>query len=257
MDIRKYNRQAWDTEVRRGNRWTVPVDSEVIRRARAGDWSVVLTPRQPVPRDWFGSLAGARCLCLACGGGQQGPVLSAAGAQVTVFDNSPAQLAQDRLVADREGLSIETVEGDMADLSVFPERQFDLIVHPCSNTFVSDVKPVWQEAHRVLRPGGRMMAGFTNPIEFIFDFAKAERGELEVRHAIPYSDLASLSPAELAVFTDRNEPLCFGHSLEDQIGGQLAAGFVLTAMYEDRQENHTLSRYIAPYIATLAEKPRS
>jgi len=31
--------------------------------------------------------------CLASGGGQQGPVLAAAGAHVTVFDNSPRQLA--------------------------------------------------------------------------------------------------------------------------------------------------------------------
>ena len=80
-------------------------------------------------------------LCLASGGGQQGPILAAAGANVTVFDNSPRQLAQDRLVADREGLAIETVLGDMADLSAFPDARFDLIVHPVSNVFVPDVRP--------------------------------------------------------------------------------------------------------------------
>jgi 2-polyprenyl-3-methyl-5-hydroxy-6-metoxy-1,4-benzoquinol methylase len=69
-------------------------------------------------------------LCLASGGGQQGPILAAAGARVTVFDNSPQQLAQDRFVARREGLTLETVEGDMRDLSVFADVSFDLIVHP-------------------------------------------------------------------------------------------------------------------------------
>jgi hypothetical protein len=54
-------------------------------------------------------LAGIEVLCLASGGGQQGPILAAAGAKVTVFDNSANQLVQDRLVADRDGLTIETV----------------------------------------------------------------------------------------------------------------------------------------------------
>ena len=40
-----------------------------------------------MPADWFGDLAGAPVLCLASGGGQQGPLLAAAGARVTVFDN--------------------------------------------------------------------------------------------------------------------------------------------------------------------------
>ena len=88
-----YNRAAWDREVDRGNEWTSPAGPEVIARARAGDWSVVLIGYEPVPRDWFpAELAGTALLCLASGGGQQGPVLAAAGADVTVFDNSPRQL---------------------------------------------------------------------------------------------------------------------------------------------------------------------
>jgi len=87
-----YNRAAWDREVENSNEWTQPVGPEVIARARAGDWSVVLIGYQPVPRSWFpAELAGAEVLCLASGGGQQGPVLSAAGAAVTVLDNSPRQ----------------------------------------------------------------------------------------------------------------------------------------------------------------------
>ena len=134
-DILCYNRHAWDRQVGMGNPWTVPVGPEVIARARRGDWQIVLTPTKPVPADWFPPLAGLDVLCLASGGGQQGPILAAAGANVTVFDNSPRQLAQDRLVADREGLEIHTVQGDMADLSVFPDGRFDLIVHPVSNVF--------------------------------------------------------------------------------------------------------------------------
>jgi len=88
-DIRAYNRSAWDTQVARGNRWTVPVTRAAVAAARRGEWEVVLTPTRPVPRAWLGELRGRDVLCLASGGGQQGPILAAVGARVTVFDNSP------------------------------------------------------------------------------------------------------------------------------------------------------------------------
>lgn len=101
-----YNRAAWDREVENSNEWTQPAGPEVISRARAGDWSVVLIGYQAVPRGWFpAELVGAEVLCLASGGGQQGPVLSAAGAVVTVLDHSPRQLGRDQEVAIREGLA--------------------------------------------------------------------------------------------------------------------------------------------------------
>jgi SAM-dependent methyltransferase len=256
VNIRDYNRRAWDRQVETQNRWTVPVGPEVTAAARRGEWSVLLTPTKPVPRDWFPPLAGVDLLCLASGGGQQGPVLAAVGARVTVFDNSPRQLARDREVALRDGLSIETVEGDMRDLSVFADATFGLVFHPCSNGFVPDVLPVWREAFRVLRRGGLLLAGFINPAYFIFDDAAAtDRGELVVRHSIPYSDLESLTEEERRRYTDQDEPLSFGHSLEDQIGGQLRAGFVLTGFMEDSLPDHPLARYLPTTIATRAVKP--
>ena len=119
LDVRAYNRAAWDQEVARGNRWTVPVRNEAIAAARQGEWDILLTPSRPVPRAWFPELEGADVLCLASGGGQQGPILAAVGARVTVLDNSPKQLDQDRRVARRHALPLTAVEGDMADLSRF------------------------------------------------------------------------------------------------------------------------------------------
>lgn len=255
-DVRGYNRQAWDREVQKGNPWTVPVSSEQVAAARRGEWSVVLTENKPVPRSWFPPLEGLHILCLASGGGQQSPILAAAGGRVTVFDNSPAQLAQDRMVAERDGLQVETIEGDMADLSVFPDGRFDLVFHPVSNAFAQNVLPVWKEAFRVLRPGGVLLAGFMNPASYIFDFERMEtEGRLEVCYAIPYSDVTSLPEDKLKRCLDAGWPLEYGHSLEDQIGGQLRAGFVLTDFYEDYQKDLPISKFIATYIATRAIKP--
>jgi len=258
MDVRAYNRRAWDREVDRGNEWTIPAGPEAIAAARAGRWEILLTPTRPVPRAWFPDLAGCAVLCLASGGGQQGPILAAAGARMTVLDNSPRQLAQDRLVAEREGLRIETVEGDMADLAMFADESFDLIVHPVSNCFVPEVRPVWAEVFRVLRHGGVLLAGFNNPVVYIFDGDLVDQGILQVRHRLPYSDLTSLSEEEHRRRIESGEPLEFSHSLEEQIGGQLEAGFVLAGLYEDRshpKDNDPISRYAPTFIATRALKP--
>src|SRR5216683_2104622 len=192
-----HNRAAWDREVDSGNEWTRPVGPEVVARARGGDWSVVLIGYEPVPRDWFpADLAGMPVLGLASGGGQQGPVLAAAGAQVTVFDNSPRQLARDEEVAAREGLAIRTVLGDMRDLSAFADASFDVVFNPVSNVFCPDLAPVWRECFRVLRPGGLLLAGFMSPDLFIFDAEALDtREELVVCHRIPFST-ADLPDAE-------------------------------------------------------------
>jgi SAM-dependent methyltransferase len=254
-DILDYNRRAWDRQVDRGNRWTVPVSPEEVARARRGNWSIVLTPTRPVPADWFPPLEGREVLCLAGGGGQQGPILAAAGANVTVLDNSPRQLGQDRLVAAREGLELAMAEGDMADLGAFPDGRFDLVIHPCSNCFVPDVRPVWREAYRVLRPGGVLLAGFINPLYFLFDEAAMQRGELRVAHRIPYSDLVHLDPEGRQRLIDQDEPFAFGHSLDDLIGGQISAGFLLAGLFEDVAPDSPLADRIPAFLATRALKP--
>ena len=255
-NIPAYNKEAWNREVEGGeSRWTQPVNPEIIAEARKGEFSIVLTENLPVPHSWFPPLQGADVLCLASGGGQQAPVLSALGANVTVFDNSPAQLKQDQLVAERELLSLETVEGDAADLSVFADESFDLIFNPCSTVFMQDVRAVWRECSRVLRPGGILMTGSMNPIHYIFDIFKAdEEGVLEVKYSIPYSDLKSLPQKDLNKYMAQGLPVEFGHSLTDLLGGQLDAGFVITDMYEDYMNNSPLHNYHPSYIATRAMK---
>lgn len=255
MDVREFNRRAWNRQVEQGNRWTVPVGPEVIAAAREDRWEVVLTPTRPVPREWFGPLAGRDLLALASGGGQQAPIFAAAGARVTLLDNSPAQLARDREVAGREGLAIRLEEGDMRDLSRFPDGSFDLVFHPASNAFVPDVRPVWRECFRVLRPGGRLLAGWLQPAVFLFDDEDVERGEFVAKHALPYSDLVARGPERIARMEAEGEPLAFGHTLDDQVGGQLEAGFLLAALFEDRWVENPLDRFIAPLVASLAVKP--
>jgi SAM-dependent methyltransferase len=229
----------------------------LIAAARQGNWQVILTPNISVPRHWFGDLIGRRVLCLASGGGQQAPVLAAAGARVTSFDNSDEQLAKDAAVAAREGLTLVTARGDMADLARFEDGSFDLVFHPVSNVFAPDPPTVWRECHRVLAGHGRLLAGFMNPDYYLFDHEDIESGgPLQVRFQLPYADIEHLRPERLAARIAAGEALEFSHSLDAQIGGQIAAGFVIAGFYEDRWNERAtpLDRYLPTSMATLAVK---
>ncbi len=254
FNVRDYNRYAWDRQVDLKNKFTLPASPEDIAAARGGEFAVLLTETKPVPRQWFPDFKGLDILGLACGGGQQGPVFAALGANVTVFDNSPAQLEHDRQVAEREHLTLRTVEGDMRDLSAFPDASFDLVFHPVSNVFSPEIRPVWREAYRVLRPGGLLLAGFGNSIYFLFGTHIDEQETLTLKYSIPYSDLEDLDPEDLDAAIEEGSPLEYGHSLTDQIGGQTDAGFVITALYEDICPDSPVSKYHPTYIATRALK---
>lgn len=255
-----HNRAAWDRESSHESEWSRPVAAEAIERARGGQWDVVLTPRQPVPRSWFGDLAGKDVLCLASGGGQQAPILAAAGARVTSLDASAVQLGKDREVSERHHLDLRCEQGDMADLARFADASFDLVFHPCSNCFVPDVMPVWRECARVLRPGGVLLSGFLNPLYYLFDHEAGDTHErLQVRYSLPYADVDHPDDRSVKARLARGEALEFSHTLDTLIGGQLRAGFVLADLYEDwwSDEATPLNRHCPTSIATLAVKPVS
>lgn len=257
LDIRDWNRKAWDQNVARGNRWTVPVSTEVIEAARRGDWQIQLTSQRPVPSDWFPRLVDQPVLCLGSAGGQQAPVLAAAGAVVTLLDNSPAQLGQDRMVADRDGLEIGLIEGDMADLSMLADDSFELIVHPCSNCFAPNVNTVWRECFRVLKSGGTLLSGMVNPVCFLFSEEAWSTGNLTVSQSLPWSDAENLDHPDVKRRMANEQPLEFGHPIQDLIGGQLQAGFHLTGLYEDgKNDPETPLSQFAPWMfATRSIRP--
>jgi len=254
----KHNQRAWDLQVQKKNKWTVPVSTDEITQAKKGVWQVLLTPWKPVPSAWFPDLESKNVLCLASAGGQQGPILSAAGANVIVYDLSTEQLKQDQTVAKKESLTLQTIQGDMSDLSRFPDQHFDLIFHPVSNCFVHDIQPVWQESYRILKSGGTLLAGFTNPLLYLFDESNPNiTPNLEIVHTIPYSDLEKLSNDQKEFYIRDGIPFEFGHTLEDQIGGQIAAGFIIDGFYEDKHNpiDHPIYKHISTFMATRASKP--
>ncbi len=245
----RYNAQAIDRWVREGWEWGVPLSPEAYRRAKAGDRQVVPTPNRPVPRKWLGELRGRRVLGLASGGGQQMPVSASQGALCTVLDLSDEQLQSERMVALREGYEMAVVKADMTRPLPFADESFDLIFHPVSNCYIREVKPLWRECFRVLAPGGALLAGLDNGLNFLFD-----EGDVCIRHHLPWDPLAD--PAWEEKIRENNDSLQFSHPIEEQIGGQLEAGFVLRDLYEDTNGYGPLKECGAPcFYATYALKP--
>ncbi len=253
-NILEHNRLAWNNEVNEGNVWTIPVKKDELDAAAKGECKIVLTPYKPVPKEWLGDITGKTILCLASGGGQQGPILAAAGARVTVFDNSDEQLKKDEKVSEEYKLHIKTVQGNMQDLSCFADKTFDMIIHPVSNCFINDILPVWEESYRVLNEKGSLLSGFSNPLMYMIDWEEAEETKrCELRHSIPYSDIGSLSPRMRQKYVQEKIPFEFGHTLTDQIQGQIEAGFVIAGFYEDKGEE-LLDQYTEIFLATRAVK---
>lgn len=248
MNYTDINAETIDRWIENGWEWGVPISHEDFLKVKHGDWSVVLTPVRPVPKTWFPALSGCRILGLASGGGQQMPVFSALGAVCTVLDYSPRQLESEKTVAEREGYSIEMVRADMTRPLPFDDASFDLIFHPVSNSYIEDVKPVWRECYRVLKKGGRLMAGLDNGINYLFDEA-----ESRLTYCLPFNPLKNPEQEEACRKTDGG--VQFSHTLEEQIRGQLQAGFTLKDLYEDTNGSGPLHDHGVPtFWATLAVK---
>ena len=113
MQYQNINAQTIDRWIDEGWKWGIPISHEDYEKALSGEWDVLLTPTKFVPHGWFGDLKGKKVLGLASGGGQQMPIFAAQGAVCTVLDYSEKQLESERMVARREGYSIEIIHADM------------------------------------------------------------------------------------------------------------------------------------------------
>ena len=248
MDYQKINADVIDGWCREGWVWGQPISHETYLAALEGRWEVYLTPTKPVPHAWFGELAGKRVLGLASGGGQQIPIFSALGACCTVLDYSAAQCESERLVAEREGYPVEILQADMTRPLPFGDGSFDLIFHPVSNCYVEEVEPIFRECFRVLRPGGVFLGGYDIGLSYVFD-----DDEERVTYSLPFNPLKDKKLYRMCL--EQNWGIQFSHTLEEQLGGQLRAGFRLTDLYEDTNGEGNLHAHNIPtFLATRCVK---
>ena len=243
------NARTIDRWVDQGWEWGKPISHEMFVKALNGEWDVYLTPTKPVPHEWLGELRGKRLLGLASGGGQQMPVFAALGAECTVLDYSSRQIESEHLVAQREGYRINAIQGDMTKPLPFPDESFDIIFHPVSNCYVEEVRPIWRECFRILRHGGLLISGTDHYVNYLVN-----EDETAIVNTLPFNPLKN--PEQMKQLQKDDAGVQFSHSLEEQIGGQLRAGFILADLYEDTNGEGRLHELNIPcFLATRAVYP--
>lgn len=226
MNYQDINAATIDRWIEEGWEWGQPISHETYVKAAEGEWDVVLTPTKPVPHEWFGDMKGKKVLGLASGGGQQMPIFAALGAECTILDYSLKQLESERMVAEREGYDIRIIRADMTKPLPFEDEEFDLIFHPVSNCYVEEVKPIFKECYRILKHGGILLGGYDNNVNYLVD-----EDEKAIVNTMPFNPLKN--PAHKKLLEDTDCGVQFSHTIDEQLGGQLEAGFRLTHIFGD------------------------
>lgn len=215
---RSVNRAGWRDLIQRGGEFVQPYGAAQFAQAREHLDHLGWLP-------WSGFRT---VLCLAAGGGQQGPLFASLGYEVTVVDLSPEQLALDRTTAERYSLKLETIEADMQDLSALGARSFDLVYEPVASLYVPDIRQSYQQVATVTAPGGLFFSEHWNPVQM--QLAEDERWDGDAYRVglRPGTGPHPWPPGELTDATCWH----YIHSLSDLLGGLCDAGFVIERFAE-------------------------
>ena len=245
-----HNRTAWDRLAKKQDRLATP--------ARDEDFNDPLASVDGM--GWLGGdVRGKRLLCLAAGGGRQGPIYAAAGAEVTVVDLSPAMLELDREVARQRQLKVRTIEASMDDLSAIGDGSFDIVIHPVSTCYVPDVRPVYLEVARVLVAGGIYVSQHKQPTSLQADI-EPHQGSYRVKHG--YYQKTALPSESKPNLIREDGTLEYVHRWEELLGAMCLAGFSIEALSEPMHSKRDAipgsfahrSTMIAPYVRIKARR---
>jgi len=170
----------------------------------------------------LGEHGGTRAIVLGCGGAQFGLALAKRGAEVTGVDISDEQLAYARELAAEEGEEIDLVETSVTDMPMIDDESHDLAFSAFAFQWVDDLQACFEEAHRVLTPGGRLVFSVDHPMYRCLD---PETGELAVSYfdGSPRREYSEELDAEMVIYR---------RTVSDIVTALLAAGFTLEELRE-------------------------
>lgn len=256
-DIARSNRELWQSWAADNDQYTKPwleLDRSILDDYIGGRLEVLPRPYMYIyPRTVLEGVAGKKVLCLATGGGQQSAVFGLLAADVTVLDLTDEQLAADREAATHHGYNVTTIQGDMRDLSTFGDATFDLIYQAISIVFVPDVREVYREVHRVLKPGGRYRIGHCLAATQVVDDTTVCDDGYIVKGVYRGGEIEDADGRE------------FRHHLSDMFNGLCELGFRIDGVWEDPRhhfhlpnpevgtEEH-LIKHVQKYFAIVAKK---
>jgi len=224
------NKELWEAGA---TRWGEMADSRELWRRCPSEPGLVLCDRE---LEYLGDIAGKRVCVLGSGDNQVVFALAGLGGVVTSVDVSRNQLDIARQRSKEIGLSVEFVQADVTDLSVFEKGRFDIVYtggHVA--VWVADLRAYYREAGRVLARRGLFLVDEYHPFRRIWQ----ESGE----RLVVKSSYFDRGPHEQHVTADILEPApgrftCykFHWTVADYIGAVMEAGFRLLLVHEYGEE---------------------
>jgi SAM-dependent methyltransferase len=155
------NRRHWDANAAN---WVASGERAWARSEPSwGIWGIPNSELALLPDD----LHGRRAIELGCGTGYVSAWMRRRGASVYAIDNSERQLATARRLADLHGVDdIEWVHGN-AEAVDQPDASFDFAISEYGAAIWCDPHAWIPEAHRLLRPGGRLVFLGNHPLGMV------------------------------------------------------------------------------------------
>jgi ubiquinone/menaquinone biosynthesis C-methylase UbiE len=247
-NIHKTNRERWNALASANVEYSQPFLDYTPEKA------IEYIHRYDIIKD----VTGMKVLCLASGGGQDSVAFGLLGAEVTILDLSDVQLKRDRQGAAHHDLKVETIQGDMRDLSVFPDNTFDVVWHPYSINFVPSVEPVYREVARVLKPGRIYYMQFANPFVQALDdeawdgaaypFHRPYIDGEDITQYFPHWDVDQ--PDGIRIKLD--SPHEFRHNLSTVLNTMARHGFIFLHVQEWMRKNENPEPGSWPHFTQVA-----
>ena len=127
-----------------------------------GCWGLAESDLRLLPAD----MSGMSAIELGCGTAYVSAWMSRLGAKAVGIDNSAKQLATARRLADQHGVSLTLHHGNAESLP-YPDQHFDFAISEYGAAIWCEPEVWIPEAHRVLRPGGRLTFLGNHPLSMI------------------------------------------------------------------------------------------
>jgi ubiquinone/menaquinone biosynthesis C-methylase UbiE len=217
--FREINKRAWDSRAEREDLYTEMASAEDLRQ-----------PMKVIDAcGWLGDVRGKKVLALACGGGRQGILFAAAGADVTVVDISSKQLERDTAAARKHGFKLRTVQASMDDLSALPHDFFDIVVQPVSTCYLPNIRAVYDQVAAVIQKGGLYVSQHKQPT-----ILQLEQQASHYVLAEPYYRSGPLPEVSGKWLHRESGTVEFLHRWDELLGELCRAGFVIENIAEPR-----------------------
>lgn len=240
MTMERLSGDAMRTDVEVARVWDENADLW-IRHVRAG-WDRYREEfNNPMFLAFLPELAGKTVIDLGCGEGRNSREFARRGARITGIDVSRKMIEAAAAAEAQERLGISYHTASFSDLSAFSAGSFDLAVSTMALMDGPDFDGAAREAHRVLRPGGRLYFSVLHPC-FVTPARKWIRNEAGEETGFQvgdyFSDDIHIDRWRFSAAPEETGDLFamprFPHRLETYINGLIGAGFRILKIQEPR-----------------------